>query len=134
MHNPGKGSFTLADGREVYLTRLLLTRTYEGVLEGAPAAASRHIRKRLAVEVGQSLRVKMPVAVIDEGQPELPSYQWVATFDSSHGVKTKDPDYSSRLAICWFSDALPSELHSAIVATLARVDWDTLAEDYDIMP
>lgn len=76
----------------------------------------------------------MPVVVLDDGDGTLPGFQWAATFDSRRGTKTSDPDYSSRLALCWFSDTIPANLEQAIASLLGRVDWDAQAEDYDIMP
>lgn len=133
MHNPIHGRFALADGREVYLTRLLLTPTYEGMLEGTPAMASRFIRERLADDVARGLP-NMPLAILDDGKDELPRYRWAAAFDSRRGVGTNDPDYNSHLALCWFSATLPTDLLAAITVALAQVDWDAHAEDYDIMP
>ena len=74
MHDPIHGRFALADGREVCLTRLLLTPTYEGMLEGTPAMASRFSRERLADEGARGLP-NMPLAILDDGKGELPRYR-----------------------------------------------------------
>ena len=132
MGNQGQGHFTLADGREVILTRLLLTHTYAGALEGTPATISRFIRKGIAGNLAKELP-RMPLVILDDGQGALPAFQWAATFISSRGTKTNDPDYSSRLALCWFSDTIPANLEGAIATVLEQVDWDAQAEDYDIM-
>lgn len=133
MDTHWRGRFTLVDGREVFLTRLVLTQTYAGVLEGSPATVSRSIRKSIADRVAKELP-RMPLVILDDGEGPLPGFQWAAAFDSPRGTRTTDPDYSSQLALCWFSDTIPSNLEGAIDALLGRVDWDAQAEDYDIMP
>lgn len=102
MDNHWHGRFTLVDGREVFLTRLVLTRTYAGMLEGSPASVGRFIRKSIADRVAKELP-RMPLVILDEGEGPLPGFQWAAAFDSPRGTKTTDPDFSSRLALCWFS-------------------------------
>jgi hypothetical protein len=133
MDNEWRGRLTLADGRQVRLTRLVLTHTYEGLLEGSLTTASRLIRKRLAGELAKELP-GLPLVILDEGEGPLPGFRWAAAFDSHRGTKTSDPDYSSHLAVCWFSTTIPSNLEGALAAVLGRVDWDAQAEDYDIMP
>ena len=135
MTDPLHGRYALADGRTVSLARLLITPTYEGVLEGRPAYISQMLRQRLAVNVPRALGCPAPLVILDDGQAELPPYRWAATFTSPRGVQRADnPDYSSRMSLCGFTSIIPADIHAMIAEALAAVDWDADAEDYDIMP
>ncbi len=135
MSDPIHGRYVLPAGRVVYLTRLLLTPTYEGVLEGSPALVSQHIRERLASSVPYALGIPAPFVVIDDGAPALPPYRWVASFRSPRAVqRVNDPDYESQLTLCWFTAAIPADIHALFAEALSEMDWDASAEDYDIMP
>jgi hypothetical protein len=130
MSNPADGRYILSGERLVWLTKLSLTSTYAGQLEGTPATITSHLRKRFAEELAQA---ETGLVVLDDGQPELPAYRWEASFNSRSGVRHTDSDYSSRLTIRWFSDTIPADLHAVISAVLSRVDWEVSADDYDIM-
>ena len=83
-------------------------------------------------------RQQMPnfnaIVVLDDGEGALPGLQWIAEFGCRMAVHTTDPDYSSRLGVCWFTNDLPDSLAEVLEAVLRRADYEANAEDYDIMP
>jgi hypothetical protein len=111
-----------------------MSHTYAGVLEGTPERASLHIRRSITKSVAEVMPPGKPLVVLGNETPVLPSFQWIAEFHSQRGVQTDDPDYNSKLFVCWFTDNISNALYSAIADILAAVDWDNQAIDYDIMP
>jgi hypothetical protein len=128
------GTYTLTSGRTVFLSRLLLGSTYAGQLEGTLETASYYIRRSLAERIAEVMQPGKPLVVVGNDTSVLPSFQWIAEFHSQRAVHTDDPDYSSQLFVCWFTDDIPDTLHSAIADVLAAVNWEAQATDYDIMP
>ena len=118
----------------VYLTQLSITQTYEGHHEGNPARISRSIRRDLTAHFRQRMPSINAIVVFEDGQDILPGLQWIAEFGCSQAVRTNDPDYISRLCVCWFTEALPDSLVTALEAALRRADYEINAEDYDPMP
>ena len=134
MCSTHSGQFTLPSGRNVFLSDLKLSSTYAGALEGSPETLTPHLRKGIAQSVQKSLPPGTPLVIIGAEVEVLPSYRWIAKFISRRGVKTTDPDYSSRLYLCWFSEELYRDLPGAIEEILLPIDWESLAADYDMMP
>ena len=132
MPDSPSGMYKLSARRTVSLMRLSVTLTYSGVLEGTASTASTFIRASLAQDVAQSIPPGKPLVVVDDRSTELPRFRWIAEFYSARGITTNDPDYSSKLFVCWFSDEIPDALHSAIAQVLAKVQWDANAEEYDL--
>ena len=135
MSDPIHGRYILPAGRVVYLSRLLITPTYAGALKGSPALVSQHIRERISSSVPYALDIPAPFVVIDDGAPALPLYRWVASFRSPRAVqRVNDSDYQSQLTLCWFTAAIPADIHALFAEALSAIDWNAHAEDYDIMP
>jgi hypothetical protein len=134
MHPIYSGQFTLPSGRTIFLRALEIHFTFKGMLKGSPETKTRHVRKRMEEAVQKSLLSGMPLFIIGLDVPVLPTYQWIAQFDSHRGVRTSDPDYNSHLSVCWFSEEIPRDLPAAIEEVLFPIDWERLAGDYDIMP
>lgn len=95
---------------------------------------SEYIRRDSIGYFGQQVRNIESIIVLDDGENSLPSLQWIAEFKCRMPIHTTDPDYSSRLRVCWFTDDLPDALSKVLEEALRRADYETNAEDYDIMP
>jgi len=128
-------TFQLASGRTIQLVQLSITGTYAGFLEGTPEVASKYILDDLPNNVRKILRWDTPLLIIPSSINPLPNYLWIAEFSSNRGVQNTDPDYYSRLSVCWFSNetALNRNLIDVISAMISGVDWDQHAKDYDRM-
>jgi hypothetical protein len=129
----GKGTYRLASGREVFISRFYADCTYSGVLEGGPEAASPHILSSIREDVPRVLPPGKPLVVVNPESMPLPPYRLVVELESRRGTKTTDPDFNSRLFVCWFADSLSPGVDALIRSVLGSVDWEAHAEDYDIM-
>lgn len=127
MAGPERMGFVTTSGRKIALTELHIIRTYAGCLEGRPETNARSIRRRLK-ENGQAQ------VILDDGEAILPPLQWQAEFQCGDAVRTKDPDYASRIVVCWFTHVLPDALADALQAVVNQIDYEADAEDFDIMP
>lgn len=125
--------FTTPQGREIYLGELSVKYTYEGVLEGSAETASKYMLEDIKGAFKNPNW--LPVFVIIPDAFPLPSRTWLAIFRSNRGVKKDDPDFSSRLAVRWFTDstAYDQSINDLIRSILPLFDWDQHAEDWDIM-
>jgi hypothetical protein len=126
-------SYRLPSGRVVYLVRLKMVGTYSGCLEGTAKTNSERIRERLPERSAKELPPARPLAVVAPPTGELPAWLCVAELESRQGVHHTDPDYSSRLYACWFATDMDRSVNSMIEAILPHLNWEELAEDYDIM-
>lgn len=127
------GLHRLPNGREVFLVRLKMAGTYSGVIEGTAKTASQHIRKDLTERAAGMLPPGRPLAVVEPPQGDLPQWICMAELESRRGVHNTDPDFNSRLYVCWFMADTARSLDEVIASVLPQVDWEQLAEDYDIM-
>ena len=128
------GGYVLRTGRTVRMVRLYVDETYAGLLEGTPLAATPHIVARLRDHVRRVLPPGQPLQIIRPESAALPPHRLVAELESRRGVRTSDPDWASRLFICWFVDDPGSVSIDALVqAVLPSVDWEAQAEDFDVM-
>ena len=127
-----KNSFTTSSGRKVFLARLQMSCTYDGCLEGSRESNSKHIRKSLVEDVRKAMPRYQAFSVVDEETTVLPDFQWIVGFWTNRGVKTDGSDYNSQLCICCFNEGIPTDLKKFLQVTLAEVDWESCAEDYDI--
>jgi hypothetical protein len=125
--------YRLPNGREVFLVRLKMVGTYSGFIEGSAETASRHIREHLTERAAEMLAPGRPLAVVEPPKGELPQWMCLAELESRRGVHNTDPDFSSRLYVCWFMTDTARSLDAVIAALLPQVDWEGIAEDYDIM-
>lgn len=126
------GMHHLPNGREVYLSRFAMVRTYAGVLEGSPDKVSPHILERLQETAARVLSPAKPLVVVPSPQMPLPQWLCVAEFGSRSGARQTDPDYSSRLYACWFVEDTARSIDAMVEAILPHLDWERVAEDYDI--
>ena len=133
MDEKQKQVHRLPSGREVYLVRLAIRPTYEGVLEGSAADVSRYILKRLPEIAKMVMPPAKPLAIISSPQFPLPAWLCVAELDSRQGVRQTDPDFNSRLFVCWFLEDTATSIDAMVESILPHLEWDRLAEDYDIM-
>jgi len=127
------GGYQLESGREVFLKRLRIDGTFAGHMEGSPESVSRYVLKNTPSDVQRDMRPGQPLVVVPPDKMPLPDYRFIAEFESRRGVKHTDPDYSSRLFVCWFQDDLSRSMDQVISDVLKLVDWDASAEDFDIM-
>ena len=126
-------SYRLSSGRAVHLIRLHVDRTYAGVLEGRPAAATPHLLARAHDYVARTLPSGRPLLVVHDGATELPANRLIAEFESRHGVGTSDPDLASRLFVCWFvNDVGTGSIDQLAQSVLRAVDWEAQAGNFDI--
>jgi len=127
------GLHRLPNGREVFLVRLKMIGTYSGVVEGSAKTASQHIRKHLTIRAVEMLPPGRPLAIIGPPEGELPQWMCMAEFESKRGVHNTDPDFNSRLYVCWFMADTARSLDEVIASFLPQVDWERTAEDFDVM-
>lgn len=127
------GQHRLPDGCAVSLVRFTMAGTYSGCLEGSASAASQAVRESLSERAADLLPPGRPLAVVGPPSGELPRWLCVAQLESRRAVHHTDPDYNSRLYVCWFMDDTTRSLDAVIDSILPHVDWDQVAEDYDIM-
>ncbi|MFT7620892.1 MAG: hypothetical protein ACI9WU_000051 [Myxococcota bacterium] len=118
---------------EPYLVRLHVRPTYEGVLEGTPTTASRYILQGAQADTRNILGPGVPCIVLAPKTKELPSHQLFGHFQSLRGVRHSDPDYRSKLYVCWFVEDLSAPIGEMATDMLERVDWSASAVDYNIM-
>ena len=124
--------YHLGSGRAVRLVRLHVDCTYAGLLEGTPAAATPHLLARAHDDVVRTLPPGRPLLVVHDGTAELPAYRLIAEFESRRGVETNDPDWASRLFVCWFVDDVGTGTVDHFVRSVLRsVDWARHAHDFD---
>jgi hypothetical protein len=123
----------LPNGREVFLVRWKMVGTYAGVIVGSAKAASQAIRETLPERAAELLPPGHPLAVVGPPKGELPQWMCMAELESRRGVHNTDPDFNSRLYVCWFMADTAKSLDEVIESILPNVDWEELAEDYDIM-
>ena len=125
--------YKMLNGRRIHLKRLSLVGTYSGFLEGSKLEASGNLLKFLPQRAAELLAPGHPIAVIWPPQDELPPWLCVAQFESYSSVYHDDPDYNSRLYVCWFMEDTSRSLDDIIVSILPDIPWETMAEDYDMM-
>jgi len=123
----------LPSGREVYLARFAIAPTYAGVLEGTPETVSPHILERVADDAARTLPPGKPLVVVPPPKLPLPGWLCVAELESRRGARQTDPDFSSRLYVCWFANGTDQRIDAMVEAVLPQLDWEGVAEDYDIM-
>ena len=127
------GDYLLPYGRKIDLVRWNMVGTYSGVLEGDRISASSHIREDLTDMVANIMPPGHPLAVIEPPSGELPSWLCVAELESLESIHNNGPDYASRLYVCWFMEDTAWSLDEEIESIIPQLDWERLAEDYDIM-
>ena len=127
------GRHRLQNGREIYLERFSIAGTFAGMLEGSPETASPYILEGLPEHAARILSPANPLVVVPPPRMPLPGWLCVAQFGSHRGARETDPDYSSRLYACWFADDTARSIDLMVKAVLPYLDWERLAEDYDIM-
>ena len=124
--------YRLSPDRTVELVRMHVDRTYAGLLEGTRAAATPHVLAATHEDVARLLPPGRPLLIIRDGTSELPPYRLIAELQSRRAVSTTDPDWASRLFICWFVEELEGASIDALVQSVLRsVNWETHAEDFD---
>ena len=122
----------LPNGREVFLVRMNMVGTYSGVIEGSAKTASQQIWRRLKERAAEMLPPGRPLAIVEPPKGELPHWMCMAELASGRGVHITDPDFNSRLYVCWFMADTAKSLDEVIAAILPQLDWEGIAEDYDI--
>jgi hypothetical protein len=127
------GGYVLRSGRTVRLVRFYVDETYAGLLEGTPLAAAPHILARVRDHVRRALPPGRPLLIIRPETAALPHRRLVVELESRRGVRTTDPDWASRLFICWFVDDPGSVSIDALVqSVLPSIDWEAQADDFDV--
>ncbi len=127
------GVHRLPNGREDFLVRWNMVGTYAGVIAGSLKVASQAIRDNLPERAAEMLPPGRPLAVVEPPMGELPQWMCMAEIESRRGVHNTDPDFNSRLYVCWFMADTGRSLDEVVESILPHVDWEGLAEDYDIM-
>jgi len=125
--------FHLPNGRKINLVRWNMIGTYSGNLEGSKEGASQSIREELPELAARTLPPGHPLAVIKSPLGELPDWFCVAELESTNSAHNTGPDFYSRLYVCWFMGDTARSLDKVIESILPQIDWEGLAEDYDIM-
>jgi hypothetical protein len=70
------------------------------------------------------------MVIVPEKLP-LADYMWTAELESQKGVRTRDPDFSSHLSVCWFSKDPRETIDRVMASLISSLDWDRHATDYD---
>ncbi|WP_339748154.1 hypothetical protein [uncultured Rubinisphaera sp.] len=110
--------FTLASGREVFLT---------GFFIGATNTWVDHNQRLIAEKVLPVVRRVFPVGQFQIVGDTWLQYICIAGFNST---PLKDPDsYGSWLHLVWFVDNNDMHIRSLIEAGLRNCDWDLYAHD-----
>lgn len=119
--------YILPSGRVVCLAEFRLQPAHSDHLVGSPETLTPRVLCDLLQEArGRALVVLPPPAPF----ARLPDWECSAT----SAVRTRDPDYVSRLEVVWsVGDTAPSP-DALIGEVLSQLDWEAQAEDYDIMP
>lgn len=125
--------YHLPNGRKIGLIRWNMVDTYSGVLEGDKENASKYIREDLPERAARIMPPGHPLALIELPTGELPDWLCVAELESPYSVHNAGPDFFSRLFVCWFMDDTSRSLDDVIETIIPQIDWERLAEDYDIM-
>jgi hypothetical protein len=141
-------TISLVSGRSIELTRLELSSTYHGLLEGYPCArmndallkdlAKRHeftyssvpryliTPPRRYPHLGPGLRAFGPVEL-------LPSMYCTASFCSRPINQELDPVlHRSWLEVVWFQENLASPVAEFVTAAVRDLAWDEHAEDTEL--
>jgi hypothetical protein len=130
----------LGSGREIHLSSLNQSWTYEGLLEGLPTREMN--RRRIEGVVAEERAKSHGVWVVPPyetpipydgrypfGEPaRLPYVQCIAEFRSPGGDLVTD----SRLTIVWFQEEFALPIDATILEQIRRIDWSELAEFYEI--
>jgi hypothetical protein len=127
------GDYRLSNGRKIELVRWNMDGTYSGQLEGSKEDASQYIREELPERAARILPPGYPLAVVKPPKGELPRWFCVAELESHGSVHSIEPDFFSRLYVCWFMENTAKSLDEVIESILPQIDWEGLAEDYDIL-
>ncbi len=127
------GRHRLQNGREIYLERFSIARTYAGMLEGSPETVSPQLLEWVPERAAKMLSPAKPLVVVPPSRMPLPGWFCVAEFGSQRGARQTDADYNSLLFACWFTDEIGRKIDTMVKAILPHLDWEQLAEVYDIM-
>jgi hypothetical protein len=125
--------FQLPSGRKIGLVRWNMVGTYSDVIEGDRLSASPFILKNLVDMAARIMPPGHPLEVIEPPEGELPQWLCLAEFESLVSVHNTGPDFNSRLYVCWFMEDIARCLDEVIKSVIPMVDWESHAEDYDIM-
>jgi hypothetical protein len=117
----------------VYLSRFAANPIYAGVLEGSAETASPHILAGLPERAAWMLSPAKLLVVVPPSRMPLPKWLCVAELGSPLGARQTDPDYSSWLYVCWFTEDTARSIDAMVEAVLPHLDWERSAEDYDSM-
>jgi hypothetical protein len=148
------GEITLRSGRKITLERLVLSKTYAGLVEGYP---NHDLNRRLIERVVDEERkktnprhepyvvppVESPIPYhryhrtstgsspkLAFGEPvSLPKILCIGRFESGP-AKDKSAD-GSVLSVLWFQNQFALPIETTIVERIQELDWDRLAVDYD---
>ncbi len=140
-----KFRITLATGREVTLDALYQRETYAGLLEGYPTQAlNDEVIDQDVESAGRRMNVSHPAVLIQPaarvwrppteaelesaGHPILPAIVTYAVFEST--ATARDEGCASAALCVWYQEqwGLPSP---EIVERIKRLEWDSLAVDFD---
>lgn len=123
-------SFHLPHRRKIELMSFSIDATHEGILEGSPQSVTPHILRLRQEDAQGKARV-----IIEPQKPyiKLPDWECLARFYSRNAARTTDPDYASRLEVIWWIADTNKTIDSLVEEILPFLEWETYAEDYDIM-
>ena len=127
----GTALINLASGREIQLDRLIIEDTYLEVEGGTPEE-----RRAMLLDIPYERVVSVsgddtPFVMIDPPPGDLPALTFIGQFSSDKPVRNGKADAFSELTICWYAADYPKDLTAHVAATVADVDWDTLAGNFE---
>ena len=91
------------------------------------------ILKDLPLQAAGMLSPAKPLVVVPPPRTPLPGWLCVAELRSEQGARQTDPDFTSRLYVCWFADDTARSIDAMVEEILPCVDWEQAAEDYDTL-
>lgn len=124
--------FKTTTKREVWISRLTFKATYEGCLEGTAETNSFYMREDngFAEDLKRAFPELQSFFVVDNGEPELPRFKWMALL-KSEAISSKDFDCMSRLGLCWFTDTFDCDLPSILEKIISEIEWEEVAEEFE---
>jgi hypothetical protein len=125
----------VSSGRRVYLLEAHITETYEGLLEGSVSARVNEavLRSRKTAQLWPEipeLILGLDAIKANLGK-ELPRFMFQGRFESEKPARNPRM-MRSVLVLVWFQSELSPILSTANLALVNNLDWERLAQDFEI--
>ena len=131
-------NIVLRSGREISLYELLMSYTYAGLLEGRKSERANEQILRTLCQHASRLWKPAPFLILSQTRylgdlsRELPRFTFVARFLSFRPIGNSNKN-ASNLVIIWLASELDPVLPGDVVKEIEAIDWDKLAENFDLV-